>query len=163
MNVYAWAARWSVPMPAVVDLLQQMGLEGNAVLGLPKPPDGKSEAYVSSLLDLEASQAGGRLWRNLVGAATTDNGDFLRFGLANSSKQINSVFKSADKIGLIPRFITPAMVGSTIGQFLSREAKRPGWVFNPNDPHEVAQNNWAKLVTSLGGDAGFASSGGTIK
>lgn len=163
MNIYAWAARWGVCMPAVVELLQEMGLEGNAVLGLPRPPEGKSEAYVSSLLDLEASQAGGRLWRNNVGAAIDERGIPVRYGLANTSAQMNKRIKSADKIGILPRRVTPAMVGQIHGIFLSREAKRPGWVFNPNDPHEAAQKAWIDLINSLGGDAGFASSAGTIR
>jgi hypothetical protein len=169
MNLYEWAARHGVGIAAVIDLQQQMGLEGSKALGLPQPPEGKSEAWVSSLLDLEASQVGGRLWRNNVGAWTErdeNTGRVIRvqrYGLANASKQMNEMLKSADKIGLRPRLITPDMVGSTIGQFLSREAKAPGWKFNPNDPHEVAQKNWADLIVSLGGDAGFASSGGTIK
>jgi hypothetical protein len=163
MNLNQWAIEWGIPYAAVQDLQWRMGLEGHAALGLPPPPAGKSEAYVSSLLRLEASQQGGRLFRNNVGATQDETGRLIRFGLANESKQMNKMLKSADYIGILPRRVTQEMVGQIHGIFLSREAKEPDWVFDPNDEHQAAQKRWNDLILSLGGDAGFATSAGTIK
>jgi hypothetical protein len=57
--------------------------------------------------------------------------------------------------------IAQSHVGHVFGQFMSREIKAPGWQFSGN-PHELAQQNWANLINSLGGDACFANSSGTI-
>jgi hypothetical protein len=103
------------------------------------------------------------LFRNNVGATQDETGRLIRFGLANESKQMNAMLKSSDYIGILPRVVTPQMVGQIHGIFLSREAKEPDWVFNPVDPHQAAQKRWNDLITSLGGDAGFATSAGTIR
>lgn len=120
-----------------------------------------SETGLSSIIRLEASMKGCRLWRNNVGATYTPKGDFIRYGLANDSSGLNREIKSADLIGIRPVVITVDMVGVTIGQFLSREVKAPGWKYKGTD-RERAQLAWAELIISLGGDAGFAVSEGTI-
>lgn len=120
-----------------------------------------SESAIQSLLRLEASQKGCRLWRNNVGALYTKEGNFIRYGLANESSAINKVIKSADLIGIRPIKITPDMIGKTIGQFLSREIKKPNWKYTGNS-REQAQLAWINLINSLGGDACFATGEGTI-
>jgi hypothetical protein len=119
------------------------------------PP--QSEAAVQARARLRASKQGNRLWRNNVGAGHVEGGAFLRWGLANDSAQINAVVKSADLIGIRKVLITPEHVGQVIGQFWSVECKAVGWRYT-GDAHELAQVNWATLVTSLGGHAEFVVS-----
>lgn len=119
------------------------------------------EADTVALIRLEASRLGLRLWRNNVGAARDERGNFFRYGLANETAAMNKQIKSGDLIGIRPILVTPGMVGSTVGIFTSRECKRPGWRY-AGTPREVAQFAWIELVTSLGGDAGFATGEGTL-
>ncbi len=120
-----------------------------------------SEAALQNLVKLEASNKGCRLWRNNVGAAYMKDGSFIRYGLANDSATLNREIKSADLIGIRPVLITPDMVGTILGQFLSREIKASGWKYTGTD-REKAQLAWAELILSLGGDAAFAVGEGTI-
>ena len=120
-----------------------------------------SESGVLSDIRLEASQCGCRLWRNNVGATYTKRGDFLRYGLANDSEALNKAVKSADLIGIKPVFITPAHVGTIIGQFISREVKHPAWSYTGNE-RERAQLAWAEIINELGGNACFATGRGTL-
>ena len=158
-----WAMRWAVPPAALVDLMQTLGALAPDV---PQPPSKhNSEAAVQSLVRLEAAQKGLLLWRNNVGAGTfiSDAGaeSFMRFGLANDSKQVNAVLKSADLIGIRPVTVTPQHVGQVIGQFVSREVKERAWRWTGTD-REIAQMNWATLVASLGGDAQIVNSEGSL-
>lgn len=156
--LYQWAQEFGIPLHAVHVLQQRLGL-----LSLPPLPAlaGKDEAYVQSLVRLEAAQKGVKLFRNNVGALLDTTGRPVRYGLANESKKINEVIKSGDLIGIRPVLIAQSHVGHVFGQFMSREIKAPGWQFSGN-PHELAQQNWANLINSLGGDACFANSSGTI-
>jgi hypothetical protein len=120
-----------------------------------------SEASTSAIVRLEASRKGLRLWRNNVGAAMTDTGSFIRFGLANETAQMNKQIKSADLIGIRPVLITPEHVGRVIGQFVSRECKRPDWKWR-GDEREQAQWRWAEIVASLGGDALIVTGEGSL-
>jgi hypothetical protein len=115
------------------------------------------EAAVQARVRLVASQSGARLWRNNVGAGTLQNGSYIRWGLANDSTALNKVVKSGDLIGINPVLITPEHVGRTLGVFCSREIKREGWRYNPNNARERAQQAWIDLVVSLGGDAAFTT------
>jgi len=103
---------------------------------------------------LKAAKKGIYLWRNNNGAVHTADGNFIRFGLANDSKQLNEKLKSSDLIGIKPQIITQDMVGKTLGVFFCREVKRPGWKYTGNS-REIAQLNWINLINSLGGDAAF--------
>lgn len=120
-----------------------------------------AESEVVAALKLEASRLGLRLWRNNVGAATDANGNHFRYGLANESAAMSKAIKSADLIGIRPVLIMPHHVGHIIGQFVSREAKAPGWLYT-GTPREVAQLAWRDLVIGLGGDACFATGEGTL-
>jgi len=129
----------------------------------PDPSDSPdSEARVQSEIRLEASEKGLRLWRNNVGALPDQRGVWVRYGLCNESKVVNQRIKSADLIGIRPIRITPQHIGQLIGQFVSREVKAPSWTMRPSDPHTEAQLHWAELIASLGGDACFANSTGTL-
>lgn len=121
-----------------------------------------TEARVVSELRLEASQLGMRLWRNNSGAFYDEKGNFVRFGLGNDSAQFNAVCKSSDLIGVKPKLITEADVGTIIGQFVAREAKKPGWTFKGTD-REKGQLNFINIVNKLGGDAAFATGPGSFK
>lgn len=150
-----WALRWAVPYAAMADLQSRvLALEGN---GVPGVIDGSSESAVQSRLRLAASRRGMRLWRNNVGAGYSEDGSFMRWGLANDSKQVNTVIKSGDLIGIRPIVVQPTDVGKLIGQFVSREVKHGSWKYSGTS-REVAQLNWANLVNGLGGDAAFATS-----
>lgn len=113
-----------------------------------------SEAAVQAQVRLEAARKGLRLWRNNVGVLTDERGVPVRYGLANDSKQLNSVVKSGDLIGWRPVLITPAHLGITIAQFVSRECKRVGWTYK-GDAREQAQLRWAEMIIADGGDAAF--------
>lgn len=159
MILEQWAQRWCIGPDALADLRRRLGAQNT---GLPAGGFGTgSEARVQNLVRLEASRAGARLWRNNVGAYHTDDGRFVRYGLANESPAMNESFKSSDLIGLRPVVITEAHVGSVLGQFLAREIKHEGWRYS-GDNHEKAQLNFLQLVAALGGDAAFANSEGTI-
>lgn len=159
LTLYEWALRWRIPEAAMQELRIKLGIVSS---GYPTPDTVLSEAGIQSIIKLEASRKGARLWRNNVGAGVLDTGSYVRFGLGNESTAVNKVFKSADLIGIRPVAVTPSMVGATIGQFVSREVKHSGWRFNPNNEREAAQLNWALLVMALGGDACFANSEGTL-
>lgn len=136
-------------------------------------PDTTSEAYVQSLVRLEAPARGARLWRNNVGVLVDANGRPVRYGLANDSRALNEKLKSSDLIGWRRRIITLADVvaagpdGLRIAQFVARECKPVGWTrAGPGDrerfAREEAQQRWIDLVNGDGGDACFAAGVGTL-
>ena len=157
--IIQWAQRHNISLQALHELHAIFGLHG----GDPLPPEvkGVSEAAVQNAVRLEASRAGVRLWRNNVGSLIDARGVPVRYGLANDSKQLNEVVKSADLVGIRPVLITQAHVGSVIGQFVSRECKRVGWQYR-GDARELAQLQWAQLIISAGGDAAFCTGVGTL-
>jgi hypothetical protein len=156
-----WAIRHRLGIDAVSELLAMMGA-ADPPGGLVMPGNGiQTETAVQTSLRINASKKGKRLWRNNRGAGYLDDGSFVRWGLANDSLAMNKVIKSHDLIGIAPVLIVPAMVGTTIGQFISREAKPPGWRYT-GTPREVAQLAWGDLIISLGGDARFANRGDEI-
>ena len=157
--VYQWAVRHGVGMPALQELAALFGMHGGHEL--PATVKGTSEAAVQAAVRLEAARKGVRLFRNNVGALVDSRGVPVRYGLANDSKQLNEVMKSADLIGWRPLLIGPQHVGTVVGQFVSREVKAEGWHYTGAD-REPAQLAWAQLVTSGGGDAAFCTGVGTL-
>jgi len=157
MNLLTWSIKWGVPIEAVEDLRREFGLISTD----PQPLYGESEAAVQTKIRIEATQKGGRIWRNNVGGTYTEDGSFLRYGLANDSKQMNELVKSSDLIGLRPVTITQDHVGFILGQFVAREAKPQNWVYT-GTKRELAQLNFLKIVAGLGGDAAFANKEGTL-
>lgn len=158
MNIHDWAKRHNIPNVALHELLHDVGAIQNVTSEL-------SESAIQTNIRLEASRLGVRLWRNNVGAGkvVSDNGDssFVRWGLANESTQMNKVVKSSDLIGIRPVMITPAHVGTVIGQFVSREVKHGKWRYTGTD-REVAQLNWINLINSMGGDGKFVTGEGSL-
>jgi hypothetical protein len=101
-----------------------------------------------------------RLWRNNRGVFVNPNGQPVRYGLANDSKQLGDKLKSGDLIGWRPLLITPDMVGKVIAQFVSVENKAEDWIAPPADTvdkHILGQRAWANLVNREGGYAVFIS------
>lgn len=117
-----------------------------------------SESNVSSRTRLAAVVKNWRLWRNNRGAGKLENGNFVRWGLANDSIKLGKTLKSGDLIGWRPVIITPDMVGKVIAQFVSVETKAEGWRPPPRDTKDedaAAQYLWAELVNREGGYAVF--------
>ena len=158
MSLHEWAARYGVSHVALAELRNMFQLDANTIM---EDRRGVSESDVMAQVRREAADKGLRVWRNNNGAVHTADGRFIRFGLANDSEAVNKRIKSADLIGCRPIVITPAHVGHTFGQFVSREVKAAGWHFTGTD-REQAQLRWAQLVVSLGGDASFATGVGTL-
>ena len=115
-----------------------------------------SEREVQNRARLEASKRGARLWRNNLGACRTEEGQFIRYGLANDSRAMNTQIKSSDLIGIQPIEIVPRHVGQVFGQFVARECKAPGWRYT-GTAREVAQLRFLELITAMGGDAKFTT------
>ena len=157
--VYQWAARHGVSLQALAELQAVFGMQGGH--DLPPEVKGTSEAAVQAAVRLEAARKGVRLFRNNVGALVDSRGVPVRYGLANDSKQLNEVMKSADLIGWRPLLIEPRHVGTVVAQFVSREVKAVGWRYTGAD-REPAQLAWAQLVTAGGGDAAFCTGVGTL-
>jgi len=158
MNLNEWAIKWGVPYAATEDLKCLMGLVNTDPAATVA---GESEAAVQNRIRLEASRVGARVWRNNVGAMLTEDGSFVRYGLANDSQQMNARIKSSDLIGLKPVLITPEHIGQVLGVFVAREVKPGGWRYT-GTPRELAQLRFLELVASLGGDACFATGEGTL-
>lgn len=157
MNLYPWAIKWGVSVEAIEELRQLLG----AVNTNPPHKVGESEGAIQNRIRLEASQKGLRLFRNNVGACMDENGNFIRYGLANDSKKMNDLIKSSDLIGIRPVVIQQHHVGQIIGQFVAREVKAGNWSYT-GTAREEAQLSFLELVASLGGDAAFANSEGTL-
>lgn len=156
MMLDEWAIRWRIPDAALQEFLSMV------IWRTTNPVDAlESESAVQSCVRLEAAQKGIYLWRNNIGAGKLENGSFVRWGLANDSKAVNSIVKSGDLIGIRKRLIKPEDVGRAIGQFVSRECKRASWAFTGAD-EEQAQVRWATLINSMGGDAAIVNGTGSL-
>ncbi len=159
MNLIQWSLKWGVPVEAIEDLRNEMGLINTD----PKSIEGESEAAGQTRIRLEATEKGMWLGRNNVGAYSAKNppSPGTRWGLCNDSPGMNKVIKSADLIGIRPLLIQQYHVGHIVGQFLSREIKKDGWVYKATE-RELCQLTFAEYVISLGGDAAFATGVGTL-
>lgn len=115
---------------------------------------GFSETAIQQRARLNAAQAGGVLWRNNVGALLDKRGVPVRYGLFNDTEKMNELNKSPDLVGILPRLITPDLLGTTIGQFWGVEVKEAGWRYR-GDAHELAQLNGLNLIRRFGGIADF--------
>jgi hypothetical protein len=157
MTLIQWAIKWGIPLEALDDFKQQLGMDDGS-----EPVVGKhgvpliSEAGAQTHVRCAAAERGMVLWRNNVGAMQDDTGRVVRYGLANESKAMNKRVKSSDLIGIRPIRIKPHHVGGILGQFLSREMKEPGWRYTGTD-REVAQLRFMEIVLAHGGDAAFST------
>lgn len=154
-----WAKKWSVSNAAVMELTELL-----VSSDCKKKTSTIAISETASILRarLEYQNTGlGILWRNNVGAAKTEDGRHVRFGLANSSSRINSQFKSSDLIGITEVVISNHHIGRKIGIFTSIEVKKEGWKLRGGD-RENAQARWISYVISRGGIAYF-SEGGSIR
>lgn len=154
MTLTEWAERWRIPEQAFRELCL-------SCIHHPDEQNSKSEARIQSEVRLEGADLGVYLFRNNVGAGKLASGNFVRFGLGNDSEPLNKKLKSGDLIGLRKRLIVPADVGTYIGQFYSRECKRGDWKFS-GTVEELAQVQWAALITSQGGDAKIVQGPGSF-
>lgn len=164
MDFVRWLERWSQYLPPQAHAeLSQIILPH----GVPSSfDDGRSEAAVQSEgIVLASAEFGTPLWRNNNGAAMMidpkrpqEPPRHVRFGLGNTSKKVNAGWKSSDTVGIRPTFITPELLGATLGVFTAIETKKPGWTLRRGDAHGQAQNNFICAVQRFGGRAGFAQS-----
>lgn len=145
MTLIEWQTRWGLPAQAMLEL-HAVSVPVELVTRIRGDKRGDENAVLDATR-LQASAFGVRSWRNNVGAGKLENGSFLRWGLANETKEQNAALKSSDLIGITPS-----------GQFWARECKRPGWTYT-GTPREVAQLNFINLINSLGGDAAFTTTG----
>lgn len=150
-----WQRKHGITAEALADLVTMVGLD------VPRSTKDTPEARVQDEARLLASKMGWRLFRNNVGVLKDERGVPVRYGIANDSPAMNKRIKSSDLIGIIPRVITPDMVGSTIGQFAAREVKHGRWVYTGTE-HEKAQLAFGTLIIGLGGDFKFWNGEGEL-
>jgi hypothetical protein len=122
----------------------------------------RSEAAVSADALLRYDELGWRLWRNNSGTLLDKRGVPVRFGLGNTSPEVNARLKSPDYVGWRPLLITPDMVGDVVAQFCGVEFKHEGWrLALPTDraryAHEQAQERFLAMVRADGGYGEFCS------
>jgi len=99
----------------------------------------RSESNIQREIYFKLNRGNTRVFRNNVGSATTNKGEFIKFGLEVGS---------GDLIGWESIEITPEMVGQKIARFLSVEVK------NGNGGRTTeAQKNWCNIVNRFGGRA----------
>lgn len=160
MTIHDWAIKWRVPLDCLQDLQRTLGLQ------CPQLPEthrdaGKSEAYATSQMLLEASRKGVRLWRNNVGALKDSTGRVVRYGLANESARLNATIKSSDYIGWRAVLIGQQHIGMHIGQTVLREVKAPGWNYT-GQGREPAQLAFLDMAAAAGCDAAFCTGEGSL-
>lgn len=148
--LYDWAREEGIGLAAIRRLQMRLGTFDAS----PPGDGGRSEAAVQAAVRVRASQLGGVLWRNNLGAAYLQDGTFLRYGLANDTPAMNKRVKSCDLIGMRPVVVTAEMVGSTVGIFWTREVKPTDWRYSGTE-RELAQARFIEIVNGMGGDAAF--------
>lgn len=151
-----WQRKHGITAAALADLVEMMGqTQANS-------DEEGGEASVQSDARLLASQKGWRLFRNNKGVLPNPKtGVPVRFGLCNDNKKIGAKLASSDLIGIRPVLITQEMVGTTIGQFVAREIKKPQWRYTGTE-HEQAQLRFGTLIIGLGGDFKFWNGEGEL-
>jgi hypothetical protein len=147
-----WVNKWEIPAEAIDEFRREICNYA------PPPGNNTTEAGAVNTVRLEASRKGLRLWRNNIGAVTDERGNFIRYGLANDSAAVNRILKSSDLIGIRPVKLSN---GATIGQFVAREIKAPGWKYRGTD-REKAQLNFLQFIAAMGGDAQFTTGEGSL-
>lgn len=140
--VTEWASRHGVGPEALSELLTLL----DPTTGERQDAAENTEAGVQARLILEAPKRGCALWRNNSGACFDDTGRLIRYGVGNTSKKLNDVWKSSDLIGI-----------AADGKFLAVEVKAPGWK-SPKNARERAQASFLGTVRSRGGYGLFAQS-----
>lgn len=154
MDINDWARDWGVSHAAMMDFRARCGMLGNVQTETKLL---ETEGGVQNMARIrEFKDHGAWMLRNNVGAGFSEEGQFMRWGLANDSKEMNKLMKSSDLIGVQPVVITPAHVGMTLGLFRAIECKKPGWQYTGDD-REKAQLVFGNRVLSLGGLFEFRS------
>ncbi len=105
----------------------------------------RSEADVQAGTVAVGASLNIRLLRNNSGVTFNPNGQPVRFGLGNTSKKLNRVFKSSDLIGFDP-----------FGFFIAVECKEPGWKYTGTE-RETAQLNFLNCAINNGCFGAFVS------
>ncbi len=159
MDINTWMYKWSIPAEAVRELRELSAPSPTDTYG---PGPAYTEAAVTQKIRLRASAMGIRLWRNNVGAVTTEDNRFIRFGLANESKKMNTLLKSADLIGITPYVVKRCDIGRTLGVFTSIEVKEQGWIYSGATNREIAQREWIQAIRQFGGFATFGTDAGCL-
>ena len=161
MTLDEWCYRHRLSPQAIQELHALLGEQDHAPPVVDQGAPG-SESRQQSLIRLDAAKHGVWLTRNNVGAFQDPNSRrWVRYGLANESKQQNQLIKSADLIGFRKRVIVDSDVGTVIAQFVSRECKAEGWTYSGRG-REAAQARWRDFINTNGGDAAFASGPGSF-
>lgn len=145
--IETWIQRWQIPPQCLAEL---------QALFIPHPRDDDdpakgTEGDVQNLIRCAAADMGHVLWRNNSGAATTDTGSFIRFGLGNDSKKLNKVYKSPDLVGI------RRAIGNLPLRPMLIEVKEPGWKFTGSE-REKGQLNFMTHAASFGALCGFCQS-----
>lgn len=155
MTLDEWAERWGIPDAAIKELASA-GLRS-----VDLDPKVFTERGVQDRVRQEAADAGWHLWRNNRGAFKDETGRWVRFGLANDSKNLGDFLKSGDLFGWRPRLIKIDDVGKILAQTVNRECKRPDWQYT-GTPEEEAQMRWHMLIMAAGGDSAIVNATGSI-
>lgn len=145
MTLLEWALKHRISSAAIQDLCI-------SCLHLGPPEGDEREGAVQQRIRLEGAQKGKYLFRNNRGAGRMESGNFVRYGLANDSKELGKAVKSADLIGWESFTVTPEWIGHKVARFLSVEVKASDWKFS-GTLEEIAQVKWSVLVNAEGGRA----------
>ncbi len=154
MTLLEWAIKHKIHPDALAELC------ATCMYLQPIVEDGHREAIVQRDVRLEYARAGKYLFRNNRGAGKMESGNYVRYGLANDSKQLGDAVKSADLIGWESILITADMVNLKFARFLSVEVKAEDYQYS-GTLQELAQLKWAALVNEQGGRAVITNKVGT--
>lgn len=142
-----WVQRWQIPAQAIAEFRYLF----TPLPGDDEVPDDGTEGDVQNNIRIAAAEMGHILWRNNSGAATTDTGSYIRFGLGNDSKKLNKTYKSPDLVG----------IRSAIGNLPLRpmliEVKEPGWRYKGTE-RELGQLRFMQHASGFGALCGFCQS-----